>query len=229
MAKDIKDICFIISARLSSERVPRKMIKPFAGTNLIEIACKKILDSKIIPKENFFFSAFEKEIIDIVEDNNLNVFHRSKESADAEGPISLIFEWHNKLNFKYCVVISACCPLLKLNTIDSFVKKYIDSENEGFYGVIRKKNYFWDKDFNLITKWPEGLTCPNTKLVDETYEAANCLYAARMDLISRNIWMAEPPYRKNYPELFIVPEEETLDIDYNWQFKYAEMLYSTLV
>ena len=78
MAKDIKDICFIISARLSSERVPRKMIKPFAGTNLIEIACKKILDSKIIPKENFFFSAFEKEIIDIVEDNNLNVFHRVK-------------------------------------------------------------------------------------------------------------------------------------------------------
>ena len=44
-----------------------------------------------------------------------------------------------------------------------------------------------------------------------------------MDLISRNIWIAEPPYRKNFPELFIVPEEETLDIDYNWQFKYVEM------
>ena len=30
------------------------------------------------------------------------------------------------------------------------MKKYIESQNEGFYGVIKKKNYFWDKDFNLI-------------------------------------------------------------------------------
>ena len=226
MSKNIEDICFIISARLSSERVPRKMVKSFAGTNLIDIACKKILNSKIIPKKNFFFSAYEKEIIDIVKANNLQIFQRSKESAEAEGPISLIFEFHNKLNFKYCVVISACCPLIKVSTIDSFVERYLDSDNEGLFGVVRKKNYFWGKDHNLITEWPKGLTCPNTKLVGETYEAAHCLYAGRMDMISRDIWMSEPPYRKNNPELFVVPEEETLDIDYDWQFNQIEKIYS---
>ena len=55
--KNIKDICFIIQARLSSERVPRKMIKPFAGTSLVDIACKKINQSIQIPNENFYFSA----------------------------------------------------------------------------------------------------------------------------------------------------------------------------
>ena len=31
---------------------------------------------------------------------------------------------------------------------------------------------------------------------------------------------------KNDPELKEIPEEETFDIDYEWQFKVAEKLYS---
>jgi CMP-N-acetylneuraminic acid synthetase len=31
--------------------------------------------------------------------------------------------------------------------------------------------------------------------------------------------------KKNDPELFVMDEKETLDIDYNWQFKNGEALY----
>ena len=54
--KDISDVCFVIQARLSSERTPGKMMKPFAGSSLVDIACRKINQSKLIPKENFYFS-----------------------------------------------------------------------------------------------------------------------------------------------------------------------------
>ena len=40
--KNINDVLFVCQARLESQRVPRKMIKPFAGTNLIEILINKI-------------------------------------------------------------------------------------------------------------------------------------------------------------------------------------------
>jgi len=43
--KDIKDILIIVQARLNSQRVPRKMIRPFNDTTLFEIAIKKILNS----------------------------------------------------------------------------------------------------------------------------------------------------------------------------------------
>ena len=62
MVKNINDICFIIQARLGSQRVPNKMIKPFAGTTLVDVAIEKILDSSIIPKENFYFSVHEQEL-----------------------------------------------------------------------------------------------------------------------------------------------------------------------
>ena len=40
--KNINDILFIVQARVNSERAPQKMIRPFAGTNLFDIALKKI-------------------------------------------------------------------------------------------------------------------------------------------------------------------------------------------
>ena len=223
--KKIEDICFIIQARLSSERVPRKMIKPFANTNLVDIACKKINKSKIIPKENFFFSAYEDEIKNVVKENNLQIFQRSRESAFSEGPMQQVMEYHDKLNFKYSVVISACCPLLSILTIDNFARAYIESPHEGMFSVISKKNYFWDKNHDMITEWPKKADVLNTKLVGVTYEAAHCLYAGKLDTIKNGVWMAKPPFTKNKPALFVVPEYETFDIDYNWQFEVAESLY----
>mgnify|MGYP003649746880 CR=1 FL=1 len=223
--KDINDICFIIQARLSSERVPRKMMKNFAGTSLVDIACKKINESKVIPSENFYFSAYENEIKEVVINNNLQLFHRSKVSAFSEGPMQEVMEYHDKLNYKYSVVISACCPLLTIDIIDDFVKSYINSPHDGMFSVIAKKNYFWDEDFNMITEWPEESDVLNTKLVGVTYEAAHCLYAGKLDTIKDGMWMAKPPFVKNSPALFVVPEYETFDIDYNWQFEVAESLY----
>ena len=79
--------------------------------------------------------------------------------------------------------------------------------------MIKKKYYFWDTNQNMITEWPKDQTCFNTKVVGETFEAAHCLYAGRMDMISRDIWMSEPPYRKNNPELFLeLAQDENVEL-----------------
>ena len=225
--KRIEDVCFVIQARLNSERTPGKMMNPFAGTSLVEIACQKIKQSNIIPNENFYFSAYEKPIIDAVERSGLQVYYRSKKSALAEGPMQVVMEYHDKLDYKYLVVISACCPLLGVSTIDKFVRAYLESENDGMFAVFEKRNYFWDQNHDMITGWPSGLDALNTKFVEVTYEAAHCLYAGKMSTIKDGIWMAEQPFTKNKPELFIVPEFEVFDIDFPWQFTVAEILYVT--
>ena len=114
---------------------------------------------------------------------------------------------------------------MTIDIIDGFVKSYINSPHDGMFSVIAKKNYFWDEDFNMITEWPEEADVLNTKLVGVTYEAAHCLYAGKLDTIKDGMWMAKPPFVKNSPALFAVPEYETFDIDYDWQFEVAESLY----
>ena len=45
--KNLNEILFIVQARVNSERAPKKIIRPFAGTNLFDIALKKIKKTKI--------------------------------------------------------------------------------------------------------------------------------------------------------------------------------------
>ena len=99
--KKIEDVCFIIQARLSSKRLPRKAVLPFAGSTLMDIAVQKILKSKVIPKENIYMSAYEPELIDIANKYGLNIYHRSEKSANDDGNLgTIIYEWYNKLPYK---------------------------------------------------------------------------------------------------------------------------------
>ena len=75
--KNIKDILFITQARLESQRVPQKMIRPFCGTNLLEILIEKIKKSNIIPLENFYLAVHNQELVDIAEKQNINYYKRS--------------------------------------------------------------------------------------------------------------------------------------------------------
>lgn len=227
--KDLKDILFIIQARLGSHRVPQKMLRPFAGTNLFEISLKKVLESDI-PNDQFRASVYEPELKAVVEKYSLSCYDRSEESANCESDLPVVYEWHDKFpEYKYAVLINACNLFLSVETINRFLKEYISSEHDGMFAVIPKKQYFWDDSGNMLTKWPDGAIMMNTKEVGTTYEAAHVLYAGRLDLIAEGMWMGEPPYRKNAPALVEISEFESLDIDYEWQFEvyttYWEKLY----
>jgi len=223
--KKIEDICFVVQARMCSQRIPRKMLKPFAGTTLVDILLDKLKQSNVIPLSNVYFSCYEDELKDVSQKHGVNIFHRSRESAFGETNMQTIYEWHDKLPFKYVILISSCNPLLTINTIDSFTEKFISSDKPGGLAVFEKKTYYWDKDGNNITDWQNN-PIMNTKIVEPIYEAAHCLYASQLDMIKDGFWMD-----RNYPpcpELFVMSELEAFDIDYPWQFELAELIYKKL-
>ena len=143
--KKINDVCVLVLARLGSQRVPGKMIKPFADTTLIDILFDKLKSSKQIPLENIYFSAYEPELKEIANKHGINIFHRSESSAKSEGdPLWEIYEWWNKLPFKYVIKVNACSPLLKIETIDAFISEFINQPEDNLFGVISMKDYFWN-------------------------------------------------------------------------------------
>ena len=229
--KNINEICVIVQARLSSERCPRKMVKPFAGTTLTDICLEKLIASSVIPKENIILSVHEPELVAIGEKHGINVFHRSQKSAFWDGGegthIKDMYEWWDKVPFKYTVFVNACAPMLRTQTIDSFFNSYLNSPSDGMFAVLPKKNYFWNAAGIMINQWPEGEPCMNTKAVEATYEAAHCLYAGRLDTIGDGVWMGD----FNTPgdiELVPMPEFDAFDIDYEWEFKAYESMYIQL-
>tara|TARA_Y100000114_G_scaffold100473_1_gene93610 strand:+ start:687 stop:1364 length:678 start_codon:yes stop_codon:yes gene_type:complete len=222
--KKIEDVCVIVQARLNSQRIPKKMTKEFGGTTLMDICIEKMKLSKSVPWENFWLSLYEDELIKIANKHKANVYHRSRKSAFSEGtPMTDMYEWWNKLPFKYCVLLNACAPFISIETIDGFFESYLNSNSDGLFGVMKKKNYFWDQSGNIITPLSEDVM--NTKTVDVTYEAAHCLYAGKMSEIGKGIWMGDFN-KKGDIQLYPMEERECLDIDYPWQFDMCETLWS---
>tara|TARA_R110002020_G_scaffold412271_1_gene621897 strand:- start:258 stop:962 length:705 start_codon:yes stop_codon:yes gene_type:complete len=220
--KNISDICFIVQARLNSERVPQKMVKPFIGTTLTDLVLQKLTVSNL-PNNQIYLSAHEQELINIGKKYPINIWERSYNSANIDNNIQTLFDWWDKLPYKYVIMISGCNPLLQIKTIETFTEQYINSKYDGLFSVIEKKNYFWNKNGDLINKWPIGQDLLNTKAVEKTYEAAHCLYASKLDSIGKGKWCGTWK-EKNSPSLFSVSEMEAFDIDYEWQFIVAEQL-----
>lgn len=225
--KDVNQIAFVVQARLNSQRVPRKMIKPFAGTNLYSLILDKLLQSTIIPKENIIASVNEDELREVAQERGVTIFERSYESANNDNDIRKIYEWHDKLPHKYVVIISGCNPLLTIETIDKFVKQFVEQDEENLFAVFEKKTYYWNKEGALITPWPANQTLMNTKAVEPVYEAAHVLYASPMDLIKDERFMGDFEAPGGI-KLFQMDELEAFDIDEQWQFTTAELLYQNL-
>lgn len=226
--KDIKHIAFVVQARLNSIRLPNKMLKPFAGTTLTDIILEKVLDSQcIIPNNHFYFSVYESELCNMQHKYaELQLFERSRESANAE-TLKEIYEWHTWLHdigYDYVIIISGCQPFLKIETINNFVKLFVESNKEGMFGVVPKKQYYWNNYSKLITPLDPKLKIMNTKFVNTTFEAAHCLYASRLDLIDSGYFMSKKEDMSDI-ELYLISEYEAFDIDCGWQFVMAEKLY----
>jgi len=225
--KNIQDIVFIIQARTQSTRVPNKMLKPFAHLNLFEIAIEKVLQSSIIPKDNFYLSVMDDELIDIAKKHNVNYFVRSEESTQEPVTLQKALEWHDNLPFKHFVIINACNPLLKIETIDNFVKQFLEVDSNGLFGVFEKKTFLFDSEGKMLNRFfgeDKYLATLETKFVETCYEAAHSLYAGSTEDISDGIYMGafkEP----GDPNFFVMDEIECLDIDWPWQFEVAEKLY----
>lgn len=221
--KNISQVAFLVQARLSSQRCPRKMIRPFAETTLLDINIQKLVESEFIPNENIYVSIHEPELKEIARKYPVNIFDRSEKSANSEGtPMTEIYEWWDKLPHSHVVLTNACAPMLKTETIENFTKAFLNTDSDGMFGVMAKKNYFWDSTGKFLTPL-EGAVM-NTKFAKPIYEAAHVLYASKLEDIGRGIWMGDFSVPGQI-ELFEVEEQECFDIDYEWEFEIYEKLY----
>lgn len=225
--KNINDIVFLIPSRVSSTRVVNKMSKPFANTSLIDLAIDKVLQSSIIPKENFYLHIGDKELIDLAERRGVKHTNRSFESLQEPVTLQKFHEWIETLNYKYFVIINACNPLLKVETINNFIKKFLEVDSNGLFGVFEKKTFLFNNDGVMINRFfgeDKYLATLETKFVETCYEAAHSLYAGSTKDLKNGIYMGS--FKKpGDPEFFVMDEIECFDIDWPWQFEIAEKLY----
>ena len=125
----MKSLTCVVQARISGgTRLPGKMIRPFAGTNLVQILLEKLTSCGNISQDKIYLSACEKEIIDIGDALGVNIYHRDPESINEDNrsdPIKHmrnVCSWVYDLNDEFFMMINPCNPLLSIDSIERAIE-----------------------------------------------------------------------------------------------------------
>jgi len=214
--KDKNQITVCFQSRLESERVPRKMLEPFAGTTLFDLALARL---ELIDAGRKFVSCRGRELIGRAAKYGLPVYERTEASALEEEDIAVMFEWADEfLQTEWVVWFNPCLPMLKVSAVNDFVTAFRKSEADCMLAAVETKNYFFEPDGRALTTGSEAL---NTKTAPLLYRAAHAIYATRADDIRAGKLFGQTP------GLWAMQDDEQLiDIDWPWQFKMAETYFA---
>ena len=219
----------IVQARLASTRVPLKMTREFTerSEGLFALALRKLRSSSVVPFENVYACVGDLELVRIARQEGANVLDRSAESLQEPNTLQRVFEWHERIRHERYVVVNACSPLLTLPTIDGFYLRFANTRVRGSLGVTTNQTFVWGQDGRLLPAFfgtEEEKATLETKLIEQTFESANALYAGTVADIAAGIYMGEFK-NPDDPTFVELPPEECLDIDWPWQFEMAKMTY----
>ena len=213
------DIGVFCTARTSSTRCKKKMIRPFSDTSLTDILLGKLAEIG----DNVFFAGYESLFQEKCRLHGVPFVQRSERSALSEGPLSEVFDFLSEQQYEYFLFFNGCLPFLKTETIMKFLETCTEDDKPKF-AVIKRHNYFTDMNSNPYN-FSKDLKIMDTKAVEPVYEFAHALY-----FYKKSYFLKHGRYWDWTDVRYIEIEDgvETFDIDTEEQFQMAEAMWKGL-
>jgi YrbI family 3-deoxy-D-manno-octulosonate 8-phosphate phosphatase len=211
-------IAAVIHARVGSQRCKNKMLRDFAGTNLISLALRKYSE----PSDAFklYFAAYEPELIEIGKKYNCTIIKRDEESVKSER-IEVIMDYMKHIPEKTVMFINACHSFLTMETIENAVEQYERKKPESITSVVKTHTWYYFMDGRPINFLDP--TNPNTKTTEPLYQVAHAFHIFdRERFLKHHYYWAN---KEDDPYFFEISEKEAIDIDTELDFLKAESLY----
>ncbi|WP_119166689.1 cytidylyltransferase domain-containing protein [Algihabitans albus] len=214
-------ISVIINARTTSSRLPRKLVRPFAGTSLIDIALEKL------DRMGFFAHRYlavaEPELAERAKPfGNIEILWRD-EAAIKPGynPHEVQYAHYRRIDSEYFVWMNACCPLLSMKTLRSAAEEVARTRHNSYTSVVPTTDWIFDSDGHALTNKDASMV--STAHSPTFYRVAHVFHVFNKSFFERTneLWTLMP----DDPALIQVPEEEIFDVNTPLEFEIAEAAY----
>lgn len=220
----MREISVVMNARVASTRIPQKMVRPFAGRTLIELAMEKLIKFSVKHK---FLAARDQEILDLHRPfaDQVEILPRSEESvAKTKGTPNLrqIFDHYKLIPTPYIMIVNPCFPFSRVETMERAMDFFRSHEEiRTMTAVIKEGNIFLDQHgqpINLKSK-----KNASTQWNEPIYSLAHMFHLIDRDFFLENSYLWD--YSPGHPYLYEVPREECFDADEMYEFQLCEILY----
>jgi len=217
----MKNISVVINARLTSTRLPQKLLRPFSGTSLIVIALEKLNQMDFF--EHRYLAVAEDELKEIGKRfDNVELLHRDK-AAVKKGinPQEITFAHYLNVQSDFIFVFNPCLPFIQIDTIRNGFNYFQSTQYSSYTAVIPTKDWIFDENGRALTNSdPRNVT---TNKGQSFYRATHAFH------IVNKVFFAENGYywtfTKDDPHLIEIPPEEAIDIDDQLDFDFAEFAF----
>ena len=213
----MKKITAVIPVRKGSQRVRNKNIKKFSDSNLLKIKIEQLKKIKSI--DRIVVSSDCKDMLKIASDSGVETHVREKYYASSTATNSEFF--HNlalSINSEHLMYSPVTCPLISRETYLECIEKYQQSEN--VVTVAPVKHHLWLDGKPLNYNIEES---PNSQDLPDIYQITYgvCIISRENMIKFKNIVTSNPTFK-------VLNEIESLDIDTEFDFLLAEMIYNKL-
>lgn len=214
-------IAALIPMRHSSERVPGKNYRSFAGKPLFFHIVENLLKSKFV--DEIVIDTDSPDIIKMTRENFPTVLILERPEHLRDGSIAMndvLLNITNQIEADLYLQTHSTNPLLTSNTIDKGIKNLLESYPmyDSLFSVTKRNVRFWDILARPINHNQNILL--RTQDLPPIFEENSCMY-----IFSRDILKSKHNRIGNRPMLFEIDPVESQDIDVELNFKVAEFLF----
>lgn len=218
MSKIIKAL---IPVRSGSKRVKNKNIRPFAGSNLLEIKIKQL--QRIQNLDGIVVNSNDPEMLDIAKSLGVEAVKRDEYYAGDNVTNEMYKNIAENCNSDIIMYTNVTSPLITDETIEKCIDLYMNKKDDSFDSVNTAnlvKEFLWLN--NKPINYDPAQTPRSQDLPDITALNFAINIISRDELIARKHYIGAKPY------LYLVDKVEAIDIDDMVDFEFAEFMYEKL-
>ena len=220
----MKPISVIVNARLQSSRTKGKMVRPYCGTSLLEIALEKL--DKLDFFTHRFLAVAEDELARKADKYpNVEVLRRKPEAV-APGPHHpmVTFEHYTRVPTEWFFVMNPCSAFLTPDTIRRAFDVFQQTSHRSYIAVEQTRDWIFSAGGEALTH-RNAAGFQNTSDGDYFLRATHAFYIANRDYFSSHdgqLWTLQ----RDDPHLIPMPTDEAVDVDTDLDFEISEYLYA---
>jgi CMP-N-acetylneuraminic acid synthetase len=214
----------IVPMRHSSERIPGKNYRNFVNKPLFHHIIQSLLDCPLVTK--VIIDTDSEKIIEQAKTDFPEVLVLKRPEHLRDGSIAMndvLLNIINQVQSNFYLQTHSTNPILSSNTITAGIEKFyaVYPMYDSLFSVTKKQVRYWDELARPINHNQAILL--RTQDLPPVYEENSCMYLFTKDILERkHNRIGDRPY------MFEIDEIEAQDIDVEFNFIVAELLYKKI-
>lgn len=211
----------LVAAKGSSERVPRKNIRPFHDTNLLELKLNQLKRVKNLNK--IIVSSEDEEVLNIARKMNVDIHVRDPKYSTSDIPMSEVYSYlASEMKEDIIIWIPVTNPLAESDIYEEAIKIY----NSEVYGSTKYDcllSVCEVKDYLFYNGKPVNFK-PNPWLRSQDLKGV-CAMSLVVNVLKKGDMIKWGSLVGNNPHFLYLDPVISTDVDFQCNFDFCEMIH----